>query len=458
MNIKLCGFVAAALSTAFLAGFAGSAMADSTDDIVNALVAKGVLTEEEGALLMRGRSGEKEAQENKQKSMASVEFGKAGLKVKSNDGDFSMKIGGRMHADWSNHKNDTLKGGKEAVDGTEIRRARLSLSGTAYHDFDYVIETDFAGNNTSLKDVNLMYHGIGPYEFTVGNQKQNMSMELEESSNDIMFIERSLVSALYLPAFDRAIGANLKASGDNWIVVGGVFGDSIANGVANKDEGHGWSVRGSFAPIMEENKLIHLGANYGYRKTNEGDTTLNGGSTAFGYRTTNLSQLRLVDAEIKGFDSMSLGLLEFAGMYGPASIQSEFAKGRVDRESKSNLDFTSYFAQVAYSLTGESRTYKGSDGEFKRLKPKNNFDFKKGTWGAWEIAARYDYVDLNDKDIKGGEQKRATLALNWYLDEDVRLMADYSRAFSLKDPVVTKADGSDPDDIDVFSVRAQWAF
>ncbi len=458
MNIKLRGLVAAALSTAFLAGFTGNAMADSTDDIVNALVSKGVLTEEEGALLMRGRAGEKEAVEKKQKNMSSVEFGKAGLKVKSNDGDFSMKLGGRMHADWSNHTNDSLKGGAAAVDGTEIRRARLSLSGTAYHDFDYVIETDFAGNATSVKDVNLAYHGIGPFEFTVGNQKQNMSMELEESSNDIMFIERSLVSALYLPAFDRAIGANLKASGDNWIVVGGIFGDSIANGVKNKDEGLGWSVRGSFAPVMEENRLIHLGANYGYRKTNQDNTTLNGGSTAFGYKTTNLSQLRLVDAEIKGFDSMSLGLLEFAAMYGPASFQSEFAKGKVDRVGKSNLDFTSYFTQVAYSLTGESRTYKGSDGEFKRLKPKNNFDFKKGTWGAWELAARYDYVDLNDKDIKGGEEKRATLALNWYLDEDVRLMADYSRAFSLKDPIVTKLDGSNPDDIDVFSLRAQWAF
>ena len=74
------------------------------------------------------------------------------------------------------------------------------------------------------------------------------------------------------------------------------------------------------------------------------------------------------------------------------------------------------------------------------------------------MAARYDQVDLNDADLFGGEQKRATLALNWYLNENVRLMADYSRSFDLDNSPVTKANGEEPDDIDVFWLRTQWAF
>ena len=56
-SIKMRGVVAA-VAGALMFGFGANAMADSTTDIVNALVAKGVLTEEEGALLNKGREGE----------------------------------------------------------------------------------------------------------------------------------------------------------------------------------------------------------------------------------------------------------------------------------------------------------------------------------------------------------------------------------------------------------------
>lgn len=62
MNFKLRNLVAATLAGSMLMGFGANAMADSTTDIVNALVAKGVLTEEEGALLTKGRTDEAEGQ------------------------------------------------------------------------------------------------------------------------------------------------------------------------------------------------------------------------------------------------------------------------------------------------------------------------------------------------------------------------------------------------------------
>jgi phosphate-selective porin OprO and OprP len=59
MNIKLRNLVAATLAGTALLGFAGTTFADTTDDIVNALIAKGVLTEEEGQLLLNAREMEK---------------------------------------------------------------------------------------------------------------------------------------------------------------------------------------------------------------------------------------------------------------------------------------------------------------------------------------------------------------------------------------------------------------
>lgn len=457
MNFKKC--IAVSLTSTIMMGYGMNALADSTEDLINAFVSKGYLTEDEGQLILRGRQGEKEAIEKKSRNNPTLEVGKKGLVVKDADGEFSIKLGGRMHADWSSHSGDeSLAGGKEAVDGTEIRRGRIALSGTVYKDFDYMIETDFGGDKVSAKDLLLVYHGFNaPIEFTVGHQKHAMSMEVQESSNDIMFTERSLVSALTIPYFDRAIGANLKGYGNNWNVQAGLYGDSMTNGAKDKDEGHGFGIRGTFAPINEKEQVLHLGANYGYRKVSE-DNLANGKSTEFSYKTTNLSNLKLVDAKFADMDNVNTAILELAAMNGPLSFQSELAHSIVERKTGSDVGFDAFYAQVGWSLTGESRTYRGSDGEFKRLVPKNKFNLKNDTWGAWELAARYDQVDLEDENISGGEEKRLSLGLNWYLNEDVRVMADYSKAFDLDGGALKTASGSYADDIDVYTVRAQWAF
>jgi phosphate-selective porin OprO and OprP len=459
---KIHKAVAALCGTLMLAG-SMNAMADSTDDIVHALIAKGVLTEEEGALLLKGRAGEKEAAQKAQKDNATVKMGKKGLEVASGDGNFTMKIGGRMHADWTSHDGDSdLRRGAtdiEATDGTDIRRARIQISGTILKDFEYMIEPEFAGSG-GFRDLLLTYTGFEPFEFTVGHQKHAMSMEIQESSNDIMFTERSLLQALTIPFFDRAIGVNAKASGDIWNVQGGIYGDSFNSNISNRREGSGWAVRGTVAPINSDTKVVHLGANYGEREANaEGEPNSSSGVARLRNETTNMSDLFLTDTgNINNFNKMKLGILEASAMYGPFSVQSEFAKGRVERDTGSDLDFDGFYVQAGWTLTGESRTYKATDGEFKRLKPKNPFNLDKGTWGAWELAARYDQIDLEDEDILGGEQKRATLALNWYLNENVRFMADYYRSFDLENSPITTRSGGEPDSIDVFNIRAQWAF
>lgn len=462
MNYKLHSLISAAFAGSIMLSLSTGALADSTDDIVNALVAKGVLTEDEGALLMKGRAGEKEAAEKKAKSNPTLEVGKKGLVIKGADGDFSIKLGGRMHADYTNHSGESeLATDEQPINGTQIRRGRIALSGTVYKDFDYMIETDFANDNVSVKDLFLVYHGFNsPLEFTVGHQKHAMSMEIQESSNDIMFTERSLVSALTVPFFDRAIGANLKGFGESWNVQGGIYGDSMGSSADDTDnnEGRGFGIRGTWAPINEKDKVLHLGANYGYRKASD-STRSNSQDSRFRYRTTNMSGLSIVDADFRNdMDDVKTAIFEVSAMYGPLSFQSEFAKSDVSSKTNLDADFTAWYAQVGYSLTGESRTYKGSDGEFKRLSPKNSFSLAKGTWGAWEIAGRYDSIDLEDGLVAGGEAKRMSVSLNWYLNEDVRVMAGYTKAFDLDGGALKKADGSYADDIDVYTLRTQWAF
>lgn len=398
-----------------------------------------------------------------QEPAVEVAVGSNGLDVEGDNG-FSMRLGGRMHADGSYSSNDNLlrRGTAnefEAVSGTEIRRGRLALRGTAYRDFDYIIEADFGGDKVSVKDLFINYTGFDPLEITIGNQKHAMSMEIQESSNDIMFNERSLLAALTTPHFDRAIGLNLKSSGNDWSLQGGIYGDNMSSSGGGRDEGFGWGVRGTIAPINADGKVLHLGANFGHREANEINSLSNGKSTAFRYEITNMSDLYLADTgALTNFESVSLGILEAAAMVGPLSFQSEYGKAEVEQVRVPDLEFDAWYVQMGLSLTGESRSYRGSDGEFKRLRQSRIFDPAAGTWGAWELAFRLDQIDLEDGIVMGGQQRRASLNLNGYLNNNVRVLLGYSRAYDVENSPLTKLDGSEPDDINIFSFRTQWTF
>jgi phosphate-selective porin OprO and OprP len=127
---------------------------------------------------------------------------------------------------------------------------------------------------------------------------------------------------------------------------------------------------------------------------------------------------------------------EAAGIYGPFSIQSEFigtklsGKGLNGHEGYSSEDFLyGYYGTISYFLTGESRVYNTKKGAFDRQKANSNFSLKNGGWGAWELAARWDTLDMNTRHVSGGRLKQGTIALNWYLNPHVRIMADYSHIF-----------------------------
>lgn len=388
-----------------------------------------------------------------------VKLDKKGLQFETADKQFKMKLGGRLHADATFHSGAQDISGDEVTNGTEIRRARLYMTGVMWEDFKYMSEFDFADNNTAIKDLFITYTGLDWLELTVGHQKQSISMELQESSNDIMFTERSLVNTITGHAFDRAIGLHAKSSGKDWSAQLGVYGESVDPSGVNGDEGWGMTSRVTYTPINQKDQVVHLGAYGGFRETNANGDILNGTKgTDISYETTHMSNLTLTAANnIANAENLSIAGFEAAYMQGPFSVQGEYIHSWLKRENGApDLDFNAFYVQSGWTLTGESRSYKGSDGEFKRLKPAKNFSLNSdGGWGALELAARYDQADMNSANLNAGSEKAVTVALNWYLNENVRLMADYRRAFDVD---ARAGLTGDVNDIDAFTLRTQWAF
>ena len=413
-------------------------------DLLDILLANGAINQQQYERLLAQEELTREDVE-----AVVVDVGAAGVSIAGED--FEMEIGTRLHTDFQHHDLDSRMGA-EAVDGTHLRRARLEMGGTMYGNWGWALEADFAGNKVSLKDVKLGYEFENGMTLYGGHQKQPYSLALEMSSNEIAFTERSIDNALVSPFTDRAIGLRLENSGGNWFFAGGVFGDSVSAG-APGDEGWGSSARAVFAPLITEQAVLHLGLRAAYREPDDAS-----GSVAIDDETTDWSDLSIVDTgDIENTDSVRLLGPEAAAAWGPFSFFGEYNRARIERSGAESLDFDSWHVAAAWSLTGESRAsaYRIDAGEFKGLVPAREFDPDAGTFGAWELAARYAEVDLNDGLFTGGQEEAATAALNWYPNGNMRFMFDWTRILDTDESNQLRrfAPGTD-----IYHLRAQYNY
>ena len=136
-----------------------------------------------------------------------------------------------------------------------------------------------------------------------------------------------------------------------------------------------------------------------------------------------------------------------------------------------DIEMDGFYLQAAYTLTGETRGYKGGSGAFAAIKPKNE-------GGAWEVVARYEDADI---DIPGrslsADLERMVLGVNWYVNKNVKFMLNYvdsevdgcsetARTFTADDGVTVPTDHGhtykikkcNNDDGQAFSLRGQYVF
>ncbi len=445
MNLRKFGIQAGILSMAALIG-QGASAADK--ELLDILLANGSITQEQYDHLLKKK-------EPLTKKDVEVTLGKKGLQIKTSDGDFKMKIGGRMHLQAAYHDKGRIDG-QDINDGLEIRRGRLAVKGVIFRDWKYQAEYEFAGNQTHIKDLWLAYTGLDWMPFIgIGHQKQPYSLEVEMSSNDIPFIERALDYGISESVVDRALGLRLQSHGKHWFVATGLYGESIGKG---NDEGWGTAGRVIFSPIISQEQVLHLGVRGAFRQPNDDR------EQDFRYKSTHQSGLYLVNTgTITNVDSTSLIGAEAAMVFGPFGVEGEYTHAMVDRrKGGKDLGFDGFHVQATWSLTGESKatSYKISAGEFKRLKPHQYFSLSQGGIGAWELAARYGWIDLNDKDIKGGKAQDFTVALNWYLNPNIRMMFDYTHVFNNTNHGINKSASTygDAEGLNIFQVRGQLTF
>lgn len=395
-----------------------------------------------------------EATEARNKVTPIVTAGDKGFGIKSADGKFEYKLRGLIQVDYRNYHD--ASGDAKNIDGFDFRRIRPTFEGTAFGKYDFRFTPEFgeaktanASSTSGIVDAYIDARFKPWFKVRAGKFKPFVGLERLQSGSDIKFIERSYVSNNILPNRDLGVSVHGDLFEGKLNYAAGVFngvvdgGDSPTTQDTNGDKDY--AIRLFATPFKDsDSPLAGLGfgiaATHGNFRGTASNQGLPGYKTAgqqtsfFAYNnvTTGSTSIVVGDGDRTRWSPQAYYY------FGPFGAITEYA--RVEQEVRNigalasvknktaNLKNDAWQVAASWLLTGE-------DASFKGVKPKKAFDSDGEGWGAFELVARYQennideaaftnstFADLS-KSAKSAQSWAA--AVNWYLNQDVRLELDY---------------------------------
>lgn len=401
----------------------------------------------------------------------------------SADGAYTLSFTGRLHFDMGDYLNYDKKSPSttpnDLQSGVKARRARLGVDGIIDRDFGYAFIMDFGGssvdNGSTIENAYVTYNAL-PVHFIVGYQDTPYTLAEATSSNDILFLERSSSQVV---ATEFGAGDNRSAVGAWWnndrawagvFTTGNTSGNSTNGGASGKGVASqlGLTGRLAYQLVQTPDATFHVGADVAALIKPPV-------VAANSFRGLNLSdspELRIDNQTILNTGTIGSAANpvtgghvfgpELAGNVGPLYGQAEYFHYTVDRQGLSAANFNGGYVEASYALTGEQRRYKPSAAAYSGLNPTHPFSPGSNGWGAWEVAARYSIVDLNDMlgsttGVAGGKQTAYAFGVNWYPNANMRFMLDYIHANVDKHASATSNTETGAS-MDAIALRTQFAF
>jgi len=351
------------------------------------------------------------------------------------DDENNVNIGGRIHLDAVSVNEDVTP----FRDRVDFRRVRVDATVTVAGDLKAKVDADIGGLSTGFRNVWVSYSGIDNVTIKAGNFIAPVAGENMMSSNNIKLMERSLASNL-APNF--LLGGAVTYRGNNFSVSGGYFFDPIEqNSLRPVDKGESIAARVVVAPIRERRQVVHLALGVERRDLDPGAISRVSTRPEFGLDGTNL----VGTGTLLGVTSYTNYNVEAAYMRGPFLLKGNYITRDNNAATLGDPKFNGGSVEAAFVITGERQRYSMTSGTFGGIRPR-------GPLGAFEVAARYSYIDLNDGLVAGGKEKNWSLGLNWYITRNLRIMGNYIHAKT------TPGSNGIRESVDAFATRFQIAF
>ena len=362
------------------------------------------------------------------------------LTVASADGAFSLSLRSVVHFDAVYFAEGKNPPGVDLNSGTNLRRAQVTLAGTAWRDWPYNFTYEFGGLNTPrsgyIYRAYLQYDGLKPFAFRIGAFAPPSGLEDATGSNNIVFMERASAPSIArgLAGSGGREGVNIYAQGQRYFISLAYTGGRTSDAAAF-DEQQGLVGRAAFLAADTEQLKWVVDANvthvFKIADVAPGPNPPNTFSLSNGpelatdaIRTVSTGAVDARKATAFGFESA-------------ATLDRFYAQGgwfhySIARLAAPDPDFSGWYGLATFSLTGETRRYDASVAAFRNLQPAHPLGTPGGI-GAWEAKARYSRINLDYQPgtaaasggIKGGVQDVWSMGLNWYPTSGLRFMLEY---------------------------------
>ena len=411
---------------ALLASLVSSLHADTRDDIQALREQIRQLDQKLRALELKQQVQDEQA--SAAKSAPKVSLTDKGYAISSGDGANLIKFRTLVQLDSRLFFND----GGLVNNSFVLRRARLISEGTFATIYSFQLVPEFGGTGApSILDANFGVALSKALQFRFGRLKSPVGLELIQSDAGTFFAERSLATNL-VPNRDLGVLASGSILGDSVIYSAGILGgvaDGASSTNADFDNDKDLVARAYATPFKSRTDSPLQGLSVGVSGT-LGRQKSASGRTA-GYKTdgqqTFFSYLPTVVADGRTWRVSPQGDYRC----GPFGLLGEYVLSTVNVRpgatgAKAELRNKAWQLAAGWVLTGE-------DSSFSGVTPKTDFNPAAGTWGAFEIAARYANLKIDDAAFplfastssNADEASSVGFGLNWYLSKVVLLKFDY---------------------------------
>ena len=461
------------LRTAIIAALAAGPLAAHAQ-VTNEELLKRIEEQEQKILVLeRKLEIQDESATSAKEATPVVSAGPKGYSLKSADGKNQLRLRGTMHLDGRYLEGEDPGG---VVDSFQATRVRPTIEGTFAEIYDFKFMPDFGQGRAVIQDAYVTARFQPGAQLTVGKFKSPVGLERLQSANDMRWVQRGFPTSL---APNRDIG--LQLGGD---LAGGRFSyqaafmngsndgsssETFADADINDDKEY--ALRLFAHPFGESDSFAIRGLGIGIAGTytdQAGNATqpllpsirTPGQSTFFRYRAASTTAAgTIADGErirVAPQFYYYAGALGVLGEY--TEVSQDVSRALATGLREATVDTNAWQLAVSYFLTGEEASFKG-------FQPKTRFSPSEGTWGAFEIKARVQQLNVDDNAFGGGSDSFADPAvsasqadsygvgLNWYFSENVKWLLDYERTTFVGGAV----DGDRPDE-DAFQLRLALGF
>lgn len=338
---------------------------------------------------------------------------------------------------WTAQSNDSKfqVGDLSSYEGGEIRGLRFGGVGTlnfqkpwvwtvfgATHAFEKGFDSTDS-DDFSLFDLRLDIPLWENISFSIGKQKEPISMERTMSLANNPIGERAVVSDALLPA--RNVGVVMAGTffDQRMTLAGGAFNNWLDRDQPNSFSDNASQVvgRATWVPWYSKNEstLLHLGGGLRHTDSKEGFKTQTGPefNKAPNYIATDFFEP----------DNSMTYQAEASLRSGPFWLHGEYVRTDLDDPGLGDPSTDGYHLTASWILTGEVRPYNRRTGVFGGIPIARTVE--QNGWGAWEVSTRFSSIDMNEMPdptgLDAGEMDVWSLALNWWLTPYMSFNVNY---------------------------------